>query len=134
VTERHERGLLDTSVIIDLPALTEDALPFIAAVATVTLAELGAGLHTARNPVERATRLTRLQVVEASIEPLAFDTSAARHYSHLVALILGARQNPRPRRLDLMIAATAQAHELPLYTRNPRDFRALRTAMTVVAV
>jgi predicted nucleic acid-binding protein len=134
VTERHQSGLLDTSVIIDLETLSEAALPVNTAIATVTLAELGAGLHTARDPVERAARLTRLQVVEASVEPLPFDTSAARRYSHLVGLVLAAGQNPRPRRMDLMIAATALAHELPLYTRNPQDFRGLRDAMIIVAV
>jgi predicted nucleic acid-binding protein len=134
MADRHESGLLDTSVVIDLDKLSEDGLPVNAAIATVTLAELGAGLHTTRDPIERAARLTRLQFVEATVEPLPFDTSAARHYSHLVALVIAAGQNPRPRRMDLMIAATARAHDLPLYTRNAADFRSLRKAMTVLAV
>jgi predicted nucleic acid-binding protein len=134
MTDRHDTGVLDTSVVIDLDTLAEDVLPINAAVAAVTLAELGAGLHTTRDPIERAPRLTRLQIVEASLDPLPFDTSAARRYSHLVAVVIAAGQNPRPRRLDLMIAATAYANDLPLYTRNPKDFQALRTAMTIVAV
>lgn len=134
MTDRHDTGVLDTSVIIDLRNLAEESLPVHAAVATVTLAELGAGLHTTRDPVERAVRLTRLQVVEATLDFLPFDAPAARRYSHFVALVITAGQNPRPRRLDLMIAATASANDLPLYTRNPKDFQALRDAMTIVAV
>ena len=86
------------------------------------------------DPIERAARLTRLQVIESSFDPLSFDATAARQYGHLVARVIAAGQNPRPRRLDLMIAATAHAHDLPLYTRNPRDFSALTQTLTVVAV
>jgi predicted nucleic acid-binding protein len=134
MAEQHESGVLDTSVVIDLEHLDETRLPVKAAVATATLAELGAGLHTARDPVERAARMFRLQVVEANLEPLPFDPAAARHYGQLIAVVLAAGQNPRPRRLDLMIAATAHASDLPLYTRNPRDFQTLRGSMTIVAV
>jgi predicted nucleic acid-binding protein len=134
MAEQYEAGVLDTSVIIDLEDLNDEILPVNATVATVTLAELGAGLHTARDPIERAARLTRLQIVEASLEPLPFDAPAARRYSSLVAMVIAAGHNPRPRRLDLMIAATAQANDLPLYTRNPRDFRALSNVMTIVPV
>lgn len=134
MTDRHALGVLDTSVIIDLEQLAEAELPAQSAVATVTLAELGAGLHTARDPVERAARLTRLQVVEASFDPLPFDTPAARRYTNFVALVIAAGQSPRPRRLDLMIAATASGNGLPLYTRNPKDFEALQQAMTIVPV
>jgi predicted nucleic acid-binding protein len=72
--------------------------------------------------------------VEASYDPLPFDASAARHYGHLVAQVIAAGQNPRPRRLDLMIAATARANDLPLYTRNPKDFGALHSSLVIVAV
>ena len=134
VSKRHPAGLLDTSVLIDLPALPENSLPVRAAVAAVTLAELGAGLHTTGDPVERAARAVRLQLVEASFDPLPFDTPAARRYAHLVALVVAAGQSPRPRRLDLMIAATADVNDLPLYTRNPKDLHALRKTMTIVPV
>jgi predicted nucleic acid-binding protein len=134
VTDRYEAGLLDTSVLIDLEALPESDLPIHSMISAVTLAELGAGLHTTTDAVERAARLTRIQLVEATFDPLPFDTAAARGYSHLVALVIAAGQNPRPRRLDLMIAAIARANELPLFTRNAKDFTSLRTALTVVAV
>jgi toxin FitB len=134
MADRHETGVLDTSVIIDLETLAEQALPTRSTIAAVTLAELAAGLHTADDPMQRAARVARLQVVEASYDPLPFDASAARHYGHLVAQVVAAGQNPRPRRLDLMTAATAHANDLPLYTRNPKDFHALRSTLTIVAV
>jgi predicted nucleic acid-binding protein len=130
----HQSGLLDTSVIIDLDTLQEHTLPTRSAIAAVTLAELAAGPHTTSDPRQRAARTARLQVLEASYDPLPFDAAAARHYGHLVAHVIAAGQNPRPRRLDLMIAATAYANDLPLYTRNPKDFDALRSTMTIVTV
>lgn len=134
MAERHERGVLDTSVIVDLETLPEALLPVHSAVAAITLAELAAGLHTTRDPSEQGARLLRLQVVEANFDALPFDAAAARHYGHLVALAVAAGQNPRPRRLDLMIAATAVANGLPLYTRNAKDFRAVGAAVTLLAV
>jgi predicted nucleic acid-binding protein len=134
MVERHERGVLDTSVVIDLETLPEAGLPIHSAVAAITLAELASGLHTTRDPSEQGARLLRLQLVEANFDVLAFDVAAARHYGHLVALAIAAGQRPRPRRLDLMIAATAAANGLPIYTRNGRDFQALGAAVTVLTV
>jgi predicted nucleic acid-binding protein len=134
MAERHERGVLDTSVVVDLESLAEGALPVQSSIAAVTLAELAAGLHTTKDAVERGARLTRLQLVEAKLDSLPFDAAAARRYGQLVAFIIAAGQSPRPRRLDLMIAATALVNELPLYTRNPKDFSALESAMSIVAV
>jgi predicted nucleic acid-binding protein len=128
------RGLLDTSVVIDLDAVPETALPQETAIAAITLAELSAGLHTTSDPAERAARAGRLQRAEAVWDPLPFDANAARHYGHLVALVVAAGRKPRPRRLDLMIAATAAEAGMPLYTRNPDDFAGLKTAVTVIAV
>lgn len=134
MAERHERGILDTSVVVDLEVLPEALLPIHSAVAAITLAELAAGLHTTRDPSQQGARLLRLQIVEANFDALPFDAAAARHYGHLVALAIAAGQNPHPRRLDLMIAAIAVANRLPLYTRNEKDLRALGPAVTVLAV
>lgn len=134
MAERQERGVLDTSVVIDLETLPEGLLPIYSAIAAVTLAELAAGLHTANDPAEQGARLLRLQVVEANFDALPFDAAAARHYGHLVSLAVAAGQSPRPRRLDLMIAATAVANGLPLYTRSARDFRAVAASMMLVEV
>jgi toxin FitB len=134
MTSAVSRGLLDTSVVIDLDVLPESALPAETAIAAVTLAELSAGLHTAVDPAERAARAGRLQRAEAAWEPLPFDASAARRYGQLVALVLAAGRKHRPRRLDLMIAATAAEQGLPLYTRNAQDFGGLDAAVEVIAV
>lgn len=134
MSEQHERGMLDTSVLIDLRSMPDEVLPATSTVTTVTLAELSAGLHTTSSPAERAARAERLQWVEANFDALPFDSVAARAYGRMVALTIAFGRNPRPRRLDLMIAATASANNLPLYTRNSSDFEALRTALTIVPV
>ena len=66
--------------------------------------------------------------------PLPFDAEAATRYGTLVALTLEAKRDPKPRRLDLMIAAIASARGLPLYTRNEADFKGLEDMLEVVAV
>jgi predicted nucleic acid-binding protein len=62
------------------------------------------------------------------------ELSAARIYGNLSALVIAAGRNPRPRRLDLMIAATAVVHQLPLFTRNSDDFKSLESQLDVVSV
>lgn len=131
---RHE-GVFDTSVVIDLPEIDEALLPIRATITAVTLAELSQGPHLAATPQERSARLERLQVVEAVFPaPLPFDATAARRYGSLVALVLEAGRAVRPRRIDLMIAATAAVHALPLFTRNGADFEGLQHAVDVVEV
>lgn len=134
MVERVERGLLDTSVVIDLASLPEDALPLSSAISTVTLAELAAGVHTTNDPGQRAARMVRLQTVESTIDAQPFDVDAARWYGQLVALVLASGRSPRPRRMDLMIAATAAAGGLPLYTRNAGDFTGLESVLTIMNV
>ncbi|MGO9883378.1 MAG: type II toxin-antitoxin system VapC family toxin [Solirubrobacteraceae bacterium] len=132
---RHPRGLVDTSVVIELEQLPEDALPMQIAVSAITLAELAAGPHATADPAERARRQDRLQRAEATFEPIAFDASTARAYARLYAAIVSAGRKARGRRaVDLLIAATAVAAELPVYTRNPADFAGLETMLEVVAV
>lgn len=135
MAERHPTGVLDTSVVIDLPGIDEALLPIRATITAVTLGELSQGPHLAATPKERAVRLERLQVVEAVFPaPLPFDAAAARRYGALVAFVLEMGRAVRPRRIDLMIAATAAVHALPLFTRNAAAFEGLRTAVDVVAV
>lgn len=88
----------------------------------------------AKDPGERARRAERLADAVAAFDPLPFDGAAATRYGTLVALVLAARRNPRPRRLDLMIAAIASVQGVPLFTRNVEDFKGLEEAVTVVAV
>lgn len=119
------RGLLDTSVVIDLARIDPERLPDESAVAAVSLAELAAGPHAAVDAAERARRQDRLQWAASTWTPLPFDAEAARAYGRVFAAVRQAGRNPRPRLADLLIAATAAANGLPLYTRNPKDLAGL---------
>ncbi|MGH3312726.1 MAG: type II toxin-antitoxin system VapC family toxin [Streptomyces sp.] len=132
--ERHERGLLDTCVVIDLPDINQSSLPVEAALPSVVLAELAQGVAMAKDPVVILARAQRLADAEAEFASVPFDREAARRFGTLVALTLKANRDPRPRRMDLMVAATAAAQGLPLYTRNADDFKGLESGVDVVAV
>lgn len=132
---RTERGLLDTSVVIDLDKLDPLELPVSVAVSAVTMAELAAGPHATVDSEERGRRQDRLQRAEAVFDPLPFDANAARAYGRVFASVLAAGRKARGgRAVDLLIAATALAAELPLYTRNPDDFDGLGELIDVVVV
>lgn len=132
---RRPRGLLDTSVIIDLERLDPTYLPIESAVSAISMAELAAGPHATRDPDERARRQDRLQRAEAVFDPLPFDAEASRAYGRVYATVVAAGRKARgARAVDLMIAATACSVGLPLYTRNPGDFRALNGLVEVIAV
>jgi predicted nucleic acid-binding protein len=128
-------GLADTSVLVDWddPAVVA-ALPDAVAISTITLAELAAGPHLARDPLERARRQARLQQVEALFDPLAFDVAAARSFGLVVAAVTAAGRSHRSRMADLLIAAVAHATGVALYTRNPDDFAGLSPLLTVRAI
>ena len=127
-------GLLDTSVVIDLDVIAPDDLPTEASVSAVTMAELSAGPHATDDPAERARRQDRLQQLESWVEPVPFDGDCARAYGRIYAAVLSAGRQPRRRAADLLIAATALASGLPLYTRNADDFGGLEQLLTIVAV
>ena len=132
---RHPRGLIDTSVVIEIGQISTDALPTEIAVSAITLAELAAGPHATTDPAERARRQDRLQRAEATFDPVPFDASTARSYGRVYAAIVSAGRKARGRRaVDLLIAATAVAAELPVYTQNPSDFVGLESVLEVVAV
>lgn len=132
---RHERGVLDTSVIIDLDKLDPLRLPISVAVSALTIAELAAGPHATDDPDERGRRQDRLQRTEATFDPLPFDADAARAYGRIFASVSAAGRKARgARAVDLLIAASALAAELPLYTRNGDDFRAINNLIDVVVV
>lgn len=132
---RHARGLVDTSVIIDLGQIDPDDLPSELAISAVTLAELAAGPHATGDADERARRQDRLQRTEATFESLPVDGAVARSYGRVYAAVAAAGRKTCGRRaFDLLIAATALASELPLYTRNPSDFRELEDLVEIVPV
>jgi predicted nucleic acid-binding protein len=134
-TTRPDRGLIDTSVVIGLEQLDSEELPVEVAISCLTLAELAAGPHATEEPEERARRQDRLQRTEAAFDPLPFDAEAARSYGRIYAAITVVGRKARgPRAVDLLIAATAHASSLPLYTRNPDDFRGLEDLLDIVTV
>lgn len=131
----HERGVVDTSVVIDLDVIDPATLPRSIAVTAVTMAELAAGPHATSDAEERARRQDRLQRAEATFDPIPFDDEAARAYGRVyAAVVAGGRKARGARAVDLLIAACALASALPLYTRNPADFAALESLIDVVAV
>lgn len=129
-----DRVLLDTSVVIELENLDlgdfRRAIPLVSA---ISVAELAYGLD-ADDPIERQLRTERFQSVLNELVVLPFGITAARHYGTAAALVRRAGRNPRSRRMDLQIAATAAAHSLPVITRNPADFAHLERLVRVVAV
>jgi predicted nucleic acid-binding protein len=128
------RGLLDTSVVIDHDVIDPASLPDESAISTITLAELAAGPHATDDKDERARRQDRLQWASTTWDPLPFDGEAARMYGRMFAAARAAGQSSRSRLADLFIASTAAANSLPLYTRNPSDFDALRAIIKVVPI
>jgi predicted nucleic acid-binding protein len=128
-------GLLDTSVVIDWhdPAVFA-ALPDEMAISAITAAELAAGPLLAATPSEAAKRQARLQEVESRLEPIPFDGGAVRSYGLIVAAVVHEGRKPRSRFADLLIAATAHANSLDLYSRNAGHFSGLEDLIRVVAV
>jgi len=133
--QRPARGLLDTSVVIDLEHIEPSWLPVEVAISAITMAELAAGPHATPDSEERARRQDRLQRAEAAFDPLPFDAEAARAYGRIYSAVVAAGRKARgARAIDLLLAATACAAGLPLYTRNPDDFRAIGDLVEIVAV
>ncbi len=126
-----DRGLLDTSVLIDIDVIDGDLLPDETAIAAVTLAELAAGPHATRSRDERARRQDRLQWAAQTWAPLPFDANAARAYGRVFAAARASGRSTRSRLGDLLIAATAVANGLALFTRNPNDFVGLEQLISI---
>jgi predicted nucleic acid-binding protein len=130
VQEPPSRGLLDTCVVIDRNLHARDgSLPAEVFVSAVTFAELAYGVALAPDPVEAAVRSQSLARLRTWVAPTPFDGAAAEKYGEMVAMVAAAGRSPRPRRLDLMIAATAVSRGLPLYTADAADFAGLEAAL-----
>jgi predicted nucleic acid-binding protein len=141
--DRPRRGLLDTNILILRRWVDGAELPDEMAISAVTLAELSAGPHEVRgNDVqsayderaERARRMSVLQRAEADFDPIPFDAEAARIYGQVSAASVAIGRKPRASVADLMIASTAIAEGLALFTTNPDDFSGLDRLLTVVPV
>ena len=97
------------------------------------LDELSVGPHVAWTDRERVARQAHLQQPEADFEPVRFDAASARTFGRMAASLGRAGRKPTARAYDALIAATAIANELPLYTCNPSDFVGI-DELEVVAV
>lgn len=128
------RGLLDTSVLVDHDRIDPARLPDDSAIAAISLAELNAGPHATTDDAERARRQDRLLWVASTWDPLPFDADAARAYGLVFAAVRRTGRTSRARLADLLIASTALANDLPVYTRNPADFAGLEELLRIEAV
>jgi predicted nucleic acid-binding protein len=141
--EGVRQGMLDTNILVLRGWVDPAELPDEMAISAITLAELSAGPHEVRRNdeqdaydehAERARRLEVLQRAENEFDPVPFDAEAARIFGRVAAAVIAAGRKPRGRVVDLMIAATAIAEGLPLYTTNPADFTGLENLITIVSV
>lgn len=141
--ERPRQGMLDTTIMILRKWVDPSELPQEMAISAITLAELSAGPHEVRandeqdaydEHEERARRLEILQRAESEFDPVPFDAEAARLFGRVTAAVVAVGGKPRRRVADLMIAATAMAEGLPLFTTNPDDFAGLDGLVPVIPV
>jgi predicted nucleic acid-binding protein len=132
---RRERGLLDTSVVIALPHMDRSQLPAEVSLSAITLAELVTGPHATDDVEERARRQDRLQRAQRTFDAVPFDADAAQAYGRIYAAVTARGRKARGRRaIDLLIAATALAQGIPLFTRNPDEFEGLDSLIDIVPV
>lgn len=131
-TGEQRRALLDTSVVIDFPAAQVSEVADEVAISAVTIGELQYGVTAAADPLAQMYRRRRVQATLDLFEVLPFDVATAEYYGALATLVRQQGRNPRPRRMDLQIAATAARHGVVLLTRNGSDFTGLESALTVV--
>jgi predicted nucleic acid-binding protein len=116
-------GLLDTSALLALRRVQDPSvLPDVALISAITLAELSVGPLVATDDAERARRLAHVQQAEADFDPIPFDAAAARAFGIVASAYRRSGRKPAARAFDALIAATAIANGLPLYTANPDDF------------
>jgi predicted nucleic acid-binding protein len=128
------QGVLDTSTVVLLNRISDvNALPAQPLITAVTLAELAVGPLLAAAEDERASRQAHLQQAEADFVPLPFDASAARAFGGVAASLRRGGRKTAARAYDAMIAATAIANDLPVYTCNPSDFTGI-AGLEVVAI
>lgn len=141
--ELPQQGMLDTNILVLRRRIEPAELPDEMAISAITLAELSAGPHEVRRNdeqdaydehAERARRLEVLQRAESEFEPVPFDAEAARIFGRVSAAVIATGRKPRGRVVDLMIAATAIAEGLPLFTTNPADFAGLGKLLQIVPV
>ncbi|MGO9384154.1 MAG: type II toxin-antitoxin system VapC family toxin [Mycobacterium sp.] len=116
--------MLDTSTVILLGEIPDPtSLPDESVISAITLAELSVGPHVAQSDDERQARQQHLQQAEADFEVLPFDADCARAFGGVAAALRTSGRKPAARAYDALIAASAIAHGVALYTCNPDDFQ-----------
>jgi toxin FitB len=125
------RGILDTSVLV-----ADDVVPIPGelAISIASIAELKFGILVANNDKTRATRLSRLSSIERRFDPLPIDEAVVDSYAQLAARVVAVGRQPRARVMDLLIAATAHAHDATIYTRNAADLAGLEDFVTIASI
>jgi predicted nucleic acid-binding protein len=125
------RGILDTSVLV-----ADDVVPIPGelAISIASIAELKFGILVANNDKTRATRLSRLSSIERRFDPLPVDEAVVDSYAQLAARVVAVGRQPRARVMDLLIAATAHAHDATIYTRNAADLAGLEDLVTIALI
>lgn len=131
--EVNQVGVLDTNAVVLLERLDPADLPAEPVITAITLAELSLGPLAAQDPDEQAARQVRLQEAESAFDPLPFDAAAARAFGRVAASLRKEGRRAQARALDALIAATAIANSLPVYTCNARDFERI-DGLHVVAI
>jgi predicted nucleic acid-binding protein len=129
---RHALALLDTSCVIDFPEQLEQ-LAEAAAVSTLTIAELAYGIHH-DDPLVAAAREARYRDVLNEFDPVPYSARAAHLYGAIATSVRRSGRNPRPRRIDLMLASVAAELGAVLLTANPTDFAGVGDIVEVIAI
>jgi tRNA(fMet)-specific endonuclease VapC len=118
--------MLDTSTVILLGRIPDPTeLPDESVISAITLAELSVGPHVTHDETERSARQQHLQQAEADFDVLPFDADCARAFGAMAAALRASGRKPAARAYDALIAASAIAHALPLYTCNAADFEGI---------
>jgi predicted nucleic acid-binding protein len=102
------------------------------AISVASVAELQFGVLVAKSAEIRATRLARLSSIQRRFDPLPIDDAVAESYGRLAARVAQTGRQPRGQVMDLLIAATAHAHDASVYTRNPDDLAGLEDLIAIV--
>lgn len=119
--------LIDTNVLVGVergrplpPALAGRSLDEPVFLAAITVSELFHGVHRADTELRRDARRRFVEGILDAVNVLPFDLEVARVHAGIWATL---RQNGRLIGAhDLLIAATAIAHDLSLVTENQREF------------
>lgn len=133
MSSEPRRALLDTSVVITPPTAQQvrryaDEL----AVSVITIGELQYGVTAVTDPLEQTRRRQRVQHTLERFDVLPFDIPTTEYCGAIATLVRQQRRNPRARRMDLQIAATAARHGLTLLTRNSGHFAGPESALGVI--